>query len=480
MRNSPTLSPLRTEIPFSALDWRRAINEVKRKYLARKYRSCSMQCCEMLDNLPDRQDVQPLYLIYLYFYAAASFERCAWSISLPSAYRTRLLCDAQTHYAKAEGLLIDMEYNLAEGEDLPSSISRGGLTCPGLSASSRTSRSNSTASSPRTSVFSLDEEVPAKHGWPVPVKPKKKVSFSTPPEFVEFHPEPYIRQDSPTLGWGDDVYQSPHEMHVQFPTPPKMSMPTSIVKLSPKGKMTPSPTATAVRVKSNNRLQSNAGPTTTATPNLVNKNITANHDYIFERSTTPSHNAFDLECFVQTRNVNRVRVQLSELRSQICHHRAAVDDLLGALGDTPTTPTRAGKSVINHQAQKLRPAWSTSPPASSKPVGFASRPESNSYRPQRPALHVRTEIADSAVGTYRSIRNSQSLPTLSHQVPSPAYPYDPTVTTGTIPTPTSSRERSLQDRIERLRESGWQRKRFDNQRYKDLREQVLSELEACC
>lgn len=39
-----------------------------------------------------------------------------------------------------------------------------------------------------------------------------------------------------------------------------------------------------------------------------------------------------------------------------------------------------------------------------------------------------------------------------------------------------SRDEGMQQRIERLRASGWQRKRFDTRRYEALREQVLGEL----
>ena len=40
----------------------------------------------------------------------------------------------------------------------------------------------------------------------------------------------------------------------------------------------------------------------------------------------------------------------------------------------------------------------------------------------------------------------------------------------------AARDEGMQQRIERLRASGWQRKRFDTRRYEALREQVLGEL----
>ncbi|KAI0541176.1 hypothetical protein GGR58DRAFT_511229 [Xylaria digitata] len=350
--------------PSNALEWKNAIDEVKRKYSARKYRSCSVQCCEILDNLKDTLAIEPLHLIYLHFYAASSFEWCARPLSSSSTYRAELLCDAQTHYAEAEALITATEWNVAEKARSLSWASTTSLGSPGLSATSRTPESNSTVSSPRTSVFFLDDESFVRPTRPARVKPKKKVSFSSLPEFFEFQPEPYIRPDSPTLGWEEHVSMSPHEMDTPFPMSPKKHSPTSIIKLP---------------------LEEKAGASRI-------------------RSSTPSNHTFDLESFLQTRTLNRFREQLSALRDQVCRHRAAVDGLLTTSNNAPTTPMSANELDI------------------------------------------------------------------------------PTTPTSSILSPLSAGgdEKSLQDRIERLRASGWRRKRFDSRRYEALREQVLGELSPYC
>ncbi|KAI1200513.1 hypothetical protein F5X97DRAFT_331918 [Nemania serpens] len=353
-------------IPSNPSEWKNTIHEVKQKYIARKYRSCSMQCSDILDNLGDTSAIEPLHIIYLHFYAASSYEWCARPLSSSSAYRTKLLCSAQAHYAEAEALIAVAEWNMTERARTPSTALTMSPNSPGLSAGSRTSDESSTASSPRTSMFFSDDESPPKLARPVRVKPKKKVSFSGLPEFFEFQPEPYIRPDSPTLGWdSDDLITTITDFEL------RPSLRTSV--------------------------RSNMA----AIPEPADSDIARNdqeyhHDQ--ERSSTPSNHVFDLESFLQTRTLNRLCGQLSALRDQVARHRAAVDGLL----DTST----CGSGPIYE-------------PTSSTPTRLSS-----------PAPSARDD------------------------------------------------ETSLQDRIARLRASGWQRKRFDGRRYEALREQVLGELEA--
>ncbi|KAI8954872.1 hypothetical protein F4801DRAFT_587339 [Xylaria longipes] len=371
---TPSPSPGLVAVPLNAFEWKRAVREVKRKYLARKYRSCSMQCCEILENLQDTSSIEPLHLIYLHFYAASSFEWCARPLSCSSAYRTKLLRSAQGHYAEAEGLIVATGWDMAERVRSPSPVSTTSISSPGLSASSRTSVSGSSASSPRTSVFSLDDETPAKPARPKGVKPKKKVSFSGMPEFFEFQPEPYVRPDSPTLGWDEYVSASPQDLIAAFPMSPTRANPASIMKLPYEGKISHAPMTTAAAE---------------------------------ERSSTPSNHTFDLESFLQTRSLNRFREQLSALRDQVSRHRAAVEGLLSTSDDTP----RASTPSIEPDA-------------------------------------------------HGGILYSPTSAILS-------------------PLSAGGDEKNLRGRIERLRASGWRRKRFDGRRYEALREQVLGELEPC-
>ncbi|KAF2968746.1 hypothetical protein GQX73_g4847 [Xylaria multiplex] len=461
--------------PSNASEWKNAIDEVKQKYSARKYRSCSVQCCEILDNLKDTSAIEPLHLIYLHFYAASSFEWCARPLSTSSTYRAELLCDAQTHYTEAEALITAAEWNIAEKARSLSWASTTSLGSPSLSASSRTPESNSTVSSPRTSGFFLDDESFVRPTRPVRVKPKKKVSFSSLPEFFEFQPEPYIRPDSPTLGWEEHVSMSPHEMDSPFPISPKKHSPTSIIKLPLEEKVGASRIVTT-EIKSKIVSRNGARTTTMGIPQSAHRN-TVDQEHSRERST-PNNHTFDLESFLQTRTLNRFREQLSALRDQVCRHRAAVDGLLTTSNDAPTTPTSANQLDMFPVAQQFHLSYAKSHMRHQSTPGHIGL----ANNPSRPVLRIQTDIGNYAIGGYRHLRGYGPASAGLAQYSTPVSAYSPTTPTSAILSPLSAGgdEKSLQDRIERLRASGWRRKRFDNRRYEALREQVLGELSPYC
>lgn len=47
-----TQSPLPI-LPKTLAEWNKAVAEVKRNYINRRYRPCSARCCEILDNVKD-------------------------------------------------------------------------------------------------------------------------------------------------------------------------------------------------------------------------------------------------------------------------------------------------------------------------------------------------------------------------------------------------------------------------------------------
>ena len=201
--------------------------------MSRRYRACSARCAEILDNLKDAPQVEPAYLIYLHFYAAASMEMCTRPLPLTSPYRAALLQQARNHYDRANALINAAEDSVAVRTRCGSSASSSrtpSLHSPASSISSSASSSLSRAyetsglHSPTSSVYSFDNEPctpppPHRRAAATPPKRVKKVSFSLPlscaeePEekreqhprkaaaVAEFRfPEPAIRPDSPTLG----------------------------------------------------------------------------------------------------------------------------------------------------------------------------------------------------------------------------------------------------------------------------------------
>ncbi|KAI1394239.1 uncharacterized protein F4822DRAFT_424717 [Hypoxylon trugodes] len=411
----PTTIPI---IPFTSMEWKRAIDEVKRKYLNRKYRACSARCCEILDNLKDSYTVEPLYLIYLHFYAACSFELCARPLSCSSNYRTRLLRDAQIHYNKAEALIRHTEENVTRRIRSASSSSSttSSLHSPGLSPSVRSSVSSTTLSSPRTSVCSVDDTTALKSSGR-PVKAKKKVSFSGLNDLIEFQPEPYIRPDSPTLGWEDDFVPQHNES----------TLPLFLAdKINP-----PKP-----------ELSTESEPPRTTT--TIGQSLEElNH----------ADDKFDLDTFLQSRSVHRISAQLSALRLQVSWHRNGVEALLAAPDDTPATPTLlTDNSVV--------PSTPITPPRSARANTLPTSVGRDSDSPDESAPWT-------APGLRYSFAHSPSYD-------SPRALSRPASVASTI----RCTDEALQQRIERLRANGWQRKRFDSRRYEVLREQVLGELGA--
>uniref|UniRef100_L2G439 Uncharacterized protein n=1 Tax=Colletotrichum fructicola (strain Nara gc5) TaxID=1213859 RepID=L2G439_COLFN len=194
-------------LPYTSAEWSKAVSDVKRQYLSRKYRPCSMRCCEILDNLKDTGNIEPAYLIYLHFYAASSFEMLSRPLGGTSPYKTRLLQQAREHYTKASDLSRAADETMSRSSR-PSSAATSSMHSPSSSISSRASSrtwTNSTAfSSPTPSVCSVEDAV------------NKLSQATTPPQ--KKRPEPrYLPVLPEEPEPADEQQQQPDE---QFPKPP--------------------------------------------------------------------------------------------------------------------------------------------------------------------------------------------------------------------------------------------------------------------
>ncbi|KAK8095738.1 hypothetical protein PG999_013760 [Apiospora kogelbergensis] len=510
-----------TVLPYTADEWKKTLSEVKQKYLNRKYRTCSARCCDILDNLKDTSSIEPLHLVYLHFYAASSFEMCARPLSQSSSYRTKLLRDAREHYEDAALLL-------EKAEEVTTQKSRSGSVCSTASQSPfLPSCLNASSLSPRSSLSSGDE-APGKR-----TKKKKKVSFSGLPDLEEvckpsLQPEPYLRPDSPTLGWEESYYLfgAPEpEQQQQQPAAPASPPLASVAETEPEPK-SPAPSP--------------------------------REEMTFpERTSTPAPPAdddgrtFDLELFLQTRSMNRLVSQLSALRSQISYHRDAIEGLLVTSeeaaeipsvpevppvpsipgltrnvspfsnssssaedSDGPPTPTSTTAAVFEQHAdfspktraspgffdleahmrrmeeqqqqqqlmQRQQTTYFTMPDwnkGSTSPTAAIHHGRSQSnvgpyYIPSRPT----SSDSNSSEATMTPSINARQM---GHQIQRPASVAAiarPASTAPSFSSTSTASDEALRDRIERLRAGGWQRKRFDSRRYEALREQVLGELGA--
>ncbi|KYK58283.1 hypothetical protein DCS_05296 [Drechmeria coniospora] len=218
--------PTSDALPHSAMEWKVALGEVKRAYLAKKYRWSSDRCRDILNNAKAMETVEPTYLIYLRFYAATALEMQARA-ARPSSSRLGLLRQAQAHYRIAA----DLARQADEAMSRPSSrCSLSPVPSYRFSTDSDISRSSTSTrmSSPVPSITSVEDSVKRSSSA---TKPKKRVTFCDAPIT-----EPIVRPDSPTLGFDDwigqsspePVYPEPILKHVErAPAPMEMMLPST-------------------------------------------------------------------------------------------------------------------------------------------------------------------------------------------------------------------------------------------------------------
>ncbi|KAM7224510.1 hypothetical protein V8F06_000291 [Rhypophila decipiens] len=214
-RNLKRLSftpPAPVPVPQTHAEWKKEIAEIKRLHFGKRWRVCSARCNKILDAIKDTSSVEPLFLVYLHFYAATSMEICARPLSPSTAFRVTLLQQAQKHFSSAAALVTAAEES-AVRRIRPASVNSWGSSChsPSESVSSRAWTPDTEVSTPTAPFFSFDGIKAQSSG---PVKRVKKVSFSIPNErqptpvqrmYEPVH-EPLVRPDSPTLGFDDEFY----------------------------------------------------------------------------------------------------------------------------------------------------------------------------------------------------------------------------------------------------------------------------------
>lgn len=204
--------------PSTPSQWKKALAEIKRDFINRKYRHCSMRCQEILDNMEDSHKPETACLIYIRFYAASALEMQVRSLQHTSPYRMKLLLQARDHYRAASDLAKEDDATKRRPPSQSLSPMSSRHTPFGSDASFSTISSGSSAS---LSISSLDSCLKSPGSRP---KQKKRVAFCDVPSYEPLHEstyEPFIRPDSPTLGFDDDwcIRQPTPEPPVLYPAP---------------------------------------------------------------------------------------------------------------------------------------------------------------------------------------------------------------------------------------------------------------------
>lgn len=349
--------------------------------------------------------VEPAYLIYLNFYAATSIEMCARPLAAASSYRISLLQRARSHYERALSLLETAEEAAASrSRSYSVASSLPSLHSPSGSVSSRAWTPDNGVITPTGSLSRKSSLQQAE----TRSKAKKKVSFELPKDKSRWSftlAEPVIRPDSPTLGF-DYEYFTAGAMRQELPEiPTKRSsrqdpeattlMPPSMPSISEGDELSPTPS--------------------TATDDSM-------EGYPFFR---PDNNDFE-----SVRYLARYCATLSSLRTQVCSHMAALDDLLKHdLLSQEQVPESVDSPVLHNAASLMTASMN------------------------RLSLHSQNPNRHRSGSSLSLASNSSAMSGGDEE-----------------------KSKDRQARIDKLRMNGWKRKRFDATRYEVLCEVVLSEL----
>ncbi|KAK2611089.1 hypothetical protein N8I77_004465 [Diaporthe amygdali] len=406
-------------LPFTSAEWKKAITEIKKCYVTRRYRACSARCNEILTNSKDLSKVQPAYLIYLNFYAAASLEMCARPLQPASSYRSSLLQQARGHYNAASSLIRKAEeVALSQSRSTSAASSLPSLHSPSGSVSSRAWTPESclmTPSCTHSRKSSLQQEPRSGDRE----RPKKKVSFELPKDKDRWSfrlPEPVVRPDSPTLGFDDDYFVSGASRQ-ELPDLPAVSSKRwsrqdfEVDPLdSPASSPPPMPS-----------ISEDEEPSPSSSPSSEG----------FGPDACPfgQFGAIDSE---SARSVSRYCETLSSLKTQVASHLASLNELLES----------DERLQIHDQQQQQQ------------------------QQPESPLLYDATTIKSAHVNRVSHDGRQRSGSSMSFS------------SVGSIGEDDEARLQDRMARIDKLRMSGWKRKRFDASRYEVLCETVMAELNA--
>ncbi|VBB72396.1 Putative protein of unknown function [Podospora comata] len=311
----PAPAPL-PMIPYSSAEWRKAIAEIKRHHIEKRYRACSARCVEILNAIKGKSQVEPVYLIYLHFYAATSLEILARPLP-SSSHRTDTLQQARNHFNRASALINAAEESVVSKARSSSSMSSRGSSCHSPSSSISSSRAW-TPETPTESVSSCEDSC----SRDISPKRVKKVSFSLPKEEpIQINiPEPMIRPDSPTLGF-DDFYFSSPVLSQKLPDLP-------------------------VSPKFQERFQEVEYPLHT-----IHESEDEHDDSSLASPSSVTSEEGDENAYMISQTVDRCCEHLSGLRKQLNRHSANVDQWLRSPNLASAARARANSEVEDKQAR---------------------------------------------------------------------------------------------------------------------------------
>lgn len=415
--------------------------------------------------------MEPLYLIYLHFFAASSQEMCARPLHGSSPSRAKMLQQAREHYETAIALIQKAEDSVSENSSRPSSFSSSQLHSP---AGSVSWTSSSAVSSPTASVCSFDDILlEAGETEPTTAKaaaaPQPRTAVTTRPrkKTVTFS-EPLIRPDSPTLGFDESLSQnkdlpplprddadlgdaaakdvslddSAQRTPKAFRPPPPMFDEMPLPPL-PKAVLIAKAAAASVARRSgrDNGSSSNRDSTSTVDSATSAQGSTSTTTSSSSSSSSSSSRPSTLKYLAG----------LASLREQLRFHLSAVEALISQ----PTTSANAATATTT---ATLLPTPVIVP--GKLPGGNINRPASVAARRTSSRLSGATSWYSGATAATDGSVDASAISEAADAVRSAD----------------EARAQELRARIARLRSEGWRRKRFDASRYEALCDRVMGEI----
>ncbi|UNI14456.1 hypothetical protein JDV02_001085 [Purpureocillium takamizusanense] len=199
-----------TDASARASQWPVPLDDIKRSFLHDDFRACYSRCHEALKHSETLDGIQPAYLVYLRFFAAMASEMQARHAPRTSPSRHGLLQQAQAHYRVAAGIAKREDETLVASTPPPPSVRVASPSPSDKTISTDDSSPPSTPTRVASPVLSASSTIdgcsPSKGSSPAGKRKKKRVAFRDVPIM-----EPYIRPDSPTLGFDDWLGRSSPE-----------------------------------------------------------------------------------------------------------------------------------------------------------------------------------------------------------------------------------------------------------------------------
>jgi hypothetical protein len=439
-----------TIVPYTAAEWLKVMEEVKTLYYKKQYRQCSARCKQILETIRDpvrdyippppksidpsvlirsQYRVHPLYSIYLCFFAASSLELTARTLHNNSSLKLPLLQESLAYYRKAQS---HMEFAaFATNPDIIHASTH--RTNSSMSSSIRSSVDSIFSETSTSSIASSILDSPTVTDFPELKRQNSASSILKPaPLRTNKKRVSFLLTSEPSLPDSQDGGMTAEDLLARFPSPPTHD--------------TLSPTIIPQNYNALSFYNPPRSPTSPSSPSQQPPYVSQSQ-----------HNG---ESAARTaKALQRYKNHLDSLKAQLEYH---VNSSIAQI-HTLSTIRRARRS----NGPDL---FAVPPPYNRIWSGLQS--SSTSASSNTPG-HSPSSSITSAANTIPSISASP----INVEVAPTVFTPTQTLGLGLTPETLQTTPLSITSRIQRLKEGNWMRPRFNAEKYQDLCERAIAELQ---